>query len=298
MEHAASVTQETERVKAVQDKHASGYDRQIAFFERILFGDGRAWVCSQAQGRVLELAAGTVRNLPFYPQSIELTAIELSPEMVAIGRQRAAKLGHPVDLRLGDAQALEFEDGSFDTVTCTLGFCTIPDTTTAAREAFRVMRPGGRLLMLEHVRSPVLPVRAGQRLLAPSSVQAALGYRRPRPPVPGPRHRLRGPRGTGRCTLPIRAVVLGARLAVVPRDDRRDHALRRARRVPVAGARECLHPRPSEVTLLFSGFAVHQGWMSFPLAALAATAATSSARCSRTASAQAGYSSVCRAREW
>jgi hypothetical protein len=86
MEHAASVTQETERVKAVQDKHASGYDRQIAFFERILFGDGRAWVCSQAQGRVLELAAGTVRNLPFYPQSIELTAIELSPEMVAIGR--------------------------------------------------------------------------------------------------------------------------------------------------------------------------------------------------------------------
>ena len=167
MEQTSPVMAETGRVKAIQDKHASGYDRQIAFFERILVGDGRAWVCSQAQGRVLELAAGTARNLPFYPAEIELTAIELSPEMLAIGRDRAESLRHPVDLRLGDAQALEFDDRSFDTVTCTLGFCTIPDTTTAAREALRVLRPGGRLLMLEHVRSPTALVQAGQRLLEP-----------------------------------------------------------------------------------------------------------------------------------
>jgi len=167
VEHAQSVAAETERVQAVQDKHAGGYDRQIAIFERILFGDGRAWVCSQAKGRVLELAAGTARNLRFYPTDVELTGIELSPEMLAIGRARAQRLGHPVDLRLGDAQALEFEGSSFDTVTCTLGFCTIPDTTTAAGEAFRVLRPGGQLLMLEHVRSPAPVVRAGQRLLEP-----------------------------------------------------------------------------------------------------------------------------------
>jgi len=164
-------TAETERVKAVQDKHAGGYDRQIAFFERILFGDGRAWVCSQARGGVLELAAGTARNLPFYPEGIQLTGIELSPEMLTRARERARRLGHDADLRLGDAQALEFEDESFDTVTCTLGFCTIPDTTTAAREAYRVLRPGGRLLMLEHVRSPQPVVRAGQRLLEPLAVR-------------------------------------------------------------------------------------------------------------------------------
>lgn len=171
MQAERSSNGETDRVRRVQDKHAGGYDRQISFFERILFGDGRAWVCSQARGRVLELAAGTARNLPFYPEDVELTGIELSPEMLALGRKRAQELGHPVDLQLGDAQALEFEDESFDTVTCTLGFCTIPDTTSAAREALRVLRPGGQLLMLEHVRSPAPLVRLGQKLLEPLSIR-------------------------------------------------------------------------------------------------------------------------------
>jgi ubiquinone/menaquinone biosynthesis C-methylase UbiE len=155
----------------VQDKHAGGYDRQIAFFERVLFGGGRQWVCSQAKGRVLELACGTARNLPFYPEDVQLTGIELSPEMLELGRKRAEDLGRQADLRLADAQALDFEGESFDTVTCTLGFCTIPDTRAAAREAFRVLRPGGQLLMLEHVRSPQRIVRGGQRLLEPLAVR-------------------------------------------------------------------------------------------------------------------------------
>jgi ubiquinone/menaquinone biosynthesis C-methylase UbiE len=162
---------ETARVRAIQDKQAPKYDRQISFFEGILFGDGRAWVCSQAHGEVLELACGTARNLPFYADDVKLTAIELSPEMLAIGRTRAQELGHPADLRLGDVQSLDFADASFDTVTCTLGFCTIPDTRAAAAEAFRVLRPGGQLLMLEHVRSPAPMVRGIQRLLEPLAVR-------------------------------------------------------------------------------------------------------------------------------
>jgi ubiquinone/menaquinone biosynthesis C-methylase UbiE len=162
---------ETERVRAVQDKQASKYDRQISFFERILFGEGRAWVCSQARGRVLELACGTALNLPFYRSDVELTGIELSPQMLAIGLQRAQQLGRLADLRLGDVQALDLPDESFDTVTCTLGFCTIPDTGAAAAEAFRVLRPGGQLLLLEHVRSPAPLVRGGQRLLDPLAVR-------------------------------------------------------------------------------------------------------------------------------
>jgi ubiquinone/menaquinone biosynthesis C-methylase UbiE len=165
------IERETERVRAVQDKQAPKYDRQISFFERILFGDGRSWVCSQARGRVLELACGTGRNLPFYAEDVELTAIELSPAMLAIARQRAHDLAHPADLRIGDVQQLDFPDACFDTVTCTLGFCTIPDTRAAAAEAFRVLRPGGQLLLLEHVRSPVPMVRRGQRLLEPLAVR-------------------------------------------------------------------------------------------------------------------------------
>jgi ubiquinone/menaquinone biosynthesis C-methylase UbiE len=74
-------------------------------------------------------------------------------------------------LLLGDAQALEFPDASFDTVVITLALCTIPDDRAAVREARRVLRAGGRLILLEHVRSPVTPVRAVQRLLDPVMVR-------------------------------------------------------------------------------------------------------------------------------
>jgi len=68
---------------------------------------------------VLELAVGTGRNLPLYPEVLRATAVELSPEMLALARARAAELGVEVDLRLGDAQALEFEDARFETVLIT-----------------------------------------------------------------------------------------------------------------------------------------------------------------------------------
>jgi ubiquinone/menaquinone biosynthesis C-methylase UbiE len=165
------IATETQRVREIQDKEAGRYDRQISLFERLLFGGGREWVCSQAQGDVLELAAGTLRNLPHYPHGVRLTAVELSPEMAAIGRRRAEEMGRSIDLRVGDVQKLDFPGESFDTVTCTLGFCTIPDTTAAAGEAFRVLRPGGRLLLLEHVRSPVRAVRGIERLLEPLAVR-------------------------------------------------------------------------------------------------------------------------------
>jgi ubiquinone/menaquinone biosynthesis C-methylase UbiE len=162
---------ETERVRRIQDKEAPRYDRQISFFERILFSGGREWVCSQAEGKVLELAAGTGRNLEHYPQGVQITAVELSPEMITIGRKRAEALGREADLRIGDVQELEFPNESFDTVVCTLGLCTIPDPRKAISEAHRVLLPGGKLILLEHVRSPSLPVRTIERALEPLSVR-------------------------------------------------------------------------------------------------------------------------------
>jgi ubiquinone/menaquinone biosynthesis C-methylase UbiE len=168
---AGPLSAETERVRRLQDKEAPRYDRQISFFERILFGGGREWVCSQAEGEVLELAAGTARNLEHYPPGVEITAVELSPSMITIGRKRAEELGREADLRIGDVQELDFRDESFDTVVCTLGLCTIPDPRRAISEAHRVLRPGGKLILLEHVRSPSLPVRTLERVLEPLSVR-------------------------------------------------------------------------------------------------------------------------------
>ena len=146
-------TSETERVRRRYDKDAPRYDREMGFFERLLFRDARDWVCSQAEGETLEIAIGTGLNLPHYRTGVRVTGIELSPVMLQRARSRAAELGLEADLRLGDATALEFSDGSFDTVVCTFSLCTIPDDAAAVAEAWRVLRPGGRFVLAEHVSS-------------------------------------------------------------------------------------------------------------------------------------------------
>ena len=135
---------ETERVRSVQDKTAPRYDRQMNFFDRVLFTDGREWACSQATGEVLEVAVGTGRNLQHYPADTALTGVELSEQMLSIARQRAAELEIDADLRQGDAQALDFPDHSFDTVIITLALCTIPDDRAARAEIDRDHEPGRR----------------------------------------------------------------------------------------------------------------------------------------------------------
>ncbi|MGH3665574.1 MAG: class I SAM-dependent methyltransferase [Egibacteraceae bacterium] len=162
-----SVQADTSKVRRLYDRMAPRYDRVIGVWERMLFSGGRQWVCDRADGQVLEIALGTGRNLPCYREDVRLTAIELSPGMLAVARDRARSLGLEVDLRVGDAQALPFDDARFDTVVCTLALCTIPDDRQAVREAWRVLRPGGRLLLLEHVRSPIRVVRIGQELVEP-----------------------------------------------------------------------------------------------------------------------------------
>ncbi len=161
----SSTAPETERVRRIWEKLAPRYDKDIKLFEKILFSDGRQWVCSQARGEVLEIGVGTGRNLEHYSQGIRLTGIDISAPMLDIARQRARELGQEVDLRVGDAQALEFADETFDTVVSTLSLCSIPDDRKAISEAKRVLRPGGRLLLLEHVASPRWPVRTVQQLL-------------------------------------------------------------------------------------------------------------------------------------
>lgn len=172
------------RRSAYWDKQAGRYDQAMNFWDRHLFGDSRPWACGRAAGEVLEVAVGTGRNLPFYPNGpgiTRLTGVDWSPAMLAIARERAAATGRDVDLRQGDAQALDFPDASFDTVLCALGLCAIPDDRRAVTEMARVLRPGGRLLLVDHVAASAAALRAGQWLYERITIPLAGEHFRRRP---------------------------------------------------------------------------------------------------------------------
>jgi ubiquinone/menaquinone biosynthesis C-methylase UbiE len=161
------------RQKRVWDRVAPGYDKQIAFFDKYWFSGGREWLGERVRGRVLEVAIGTGRNLSHYPPDVTVTGIELSTGMLAVARRRAAGLGREVCLQPGDAEHLPGADASFDTVVCALSLCSIPDAAAAIREMKRVLVPGGRLLLLDHVGSTWPPVGAVQWLVEQVSVRVA-----------------------------------------------------------------------------------------------------------------------------
>ena len=162
---------ETARVRAIWEREAPHYDRVISWCERLLFTGEREWVGGRVTGEVLEVAVGTGRNLPYYPSGIKLSGIDFSPAMLALAGARADELGMEVDLQVADAQKLPYEGDSFDCVVCTLSLCSIPDHVAAIDEISRVLRDEGKLVMVEHVRSPRRPVHIIQRALEPLTVR-------------------------------------------------------------------------------------------------------------------------------
>ncbi len=170
-----------ERIRRYWDRHADSYDRQMASAERRFFADTRSWVCGQAVGDVLEVAVGTGLNLGHYPDGVRLTGVEWSAEMLAVARRRAGEINLAAELEQGDARALRFADDSFDTVVCTFALCGISDERAALREMARVLRPGGLLLLADHVASSVWPVRVLQALMDAVTVPMAGEHFRRRP---------------------------------------------------------------------------------------------------------------------
>lgn len=140
--------------RRIWNEQAGRFDKQMGFLERRVVGTHhRPWACAQASGETLEVAVGTGLNLPYYADEVSLTGIDLSEEMLAIARERAAKLGREVELREADAHELPFDVASFDSVVCTYSLCGIPDPELAVGEMKRVLRPGGRLVLVDHIRS-------------------------------------------------------------------------------------------------------------------------------------------------
>lgn len=103
---------------------------------------------------VLEIGVGTGKNIPFYPEKIEVTGIDLSPGMLKQAKQLLADgQNNRVSLKEMDAQAMDFPDNHFDEVIATFVFCSVPDPIMGLKEALHVTKPGGKLYLLEHMRS-------------------------------------------------------------------------------------------------------------------------------------------------
>lgn len=155
------------------DKMSRQYDRGMALVERHLLGGLRRWATREATGEVLEIAVGTGLNLPLYGDQVtRIIGIDLSEGMLAVARERVATQQiERVELLHGDVEHLDLPSESVDTVVSTLTFCTIPDPDKASREAFRVLRPRGRIVVAEHGPSSNPVVGAMMRLVDPLAVR-------------------------------------------------------------------------------------------------------------------------------
>ena len=154
-------------------EQAARFDAMMTRLERRFFADTRPWVCGRAHGETLEIAIGTGLNLAHYPQSVRLTGVDLSRAMLDLAQVRAAEQGRTVQLHVGDATRLPFADASFDSVVCTFALCEVPDDGAVLAEAMRVLRPGGSVLLADHVVATNPLVKVAQHALERITVPLA-----------------------------------------------------------------------------------------------------------------------------
>lgn len=136
------------------DRLAPWFDSLEGFLEGLLFRRLRKKLWAQADGQhILEVGVGTGKNFAFYPADASLTAIDFSPNMLQQAQRKRERKQLSVDLALMDVQNLCYADNSFDTVVASFVFCSVPKPRKGLKELYRVLKPGGQLLLLEHVLS-------------------------------------------------------------------------------------------------------------------------------------------------
>lgn len=136
-------------------------DRRLGPFKRRLF--------SKVSGETLLVAAGTGNDFKFFPSGLHITAIDISPRMLERAAEKAGAYSGRIELKEMDVCALDFPDATFDTVATVCTFCSVPRPIAGLRELYRVLKPGGQILMFEHVRSAIGPLGIIQDLMTPLS---------------------------------------------------------------------------------------------------------------------------------
>lgn len=136
------------------DRASRTYDF-LTFGEDLRQGDDKRALFARARGRTIFVAVGTGNDIRFLPPGLDIVALDISPAMIERARPRAARYDGHLELRVMDVQQLEYEESSFETAVTACTFCSVPDPVRGLRELYRVLKPGGSLLMFEHMRSNV-----------------------------------------------------------------------------------------------------------------------------------------------
>lgn len=143
-------TSQLDRTRRRRLDRRSGYGAGYGI-EWLTIRGSRHWVCRQATGRTLELGVGTGLNFRWYPGDVDLVAVDRDRECLEVAAERARQLRRGIRTAVADGQRLPFGPDAFDTVVCTLALCDVDDREATLAEMYRVVRPGGSVLLLDHL---------------------------------------------------------------------------------------------------------------------------------------------------
>ena len=139
-------------IKKRYDRIAPYFEGLESVMEGLFFKNWRKRLWAKVDGyHILEVGVGTGKNFDYYPAEARITAIDFSQEMLKQAARKKDRKSASVELHLMDVQSLSFADNSFDTVICSFVFCSVPLPLKGLKELYRVCKPGGQVLLLEHV---------------------------------------------------------------------------------------------------------------------------------------------------
>lgn len=143
----------SEKIRKRYNRASKFYDILESPMEMMSLKEWRINLMKELKGKVLEVGVGTGKNIEYYPDNIDITAIDFSEKMLGKAREKAQKYNKQVTLLQMDAQDMDFQDNTFDMVFTTCVYCSVPDPIKGLKEMRRVCKPNGKIIMIEHVRS-------------------------------------------------------------------------------------------------------------------------------------------------